>query len=163
MPVLYSCRSHLVAWVKRCWKEINARAIIWGNTVLIYCNTAVRGLTDSYICTSPKGAQCPKECADISVKPRVCPCYNIYVTLSVLMYSIAHNSIASKVLDGKILPHQSQVSGAEEKMQWLKMQVTILNNRKLHWSFLKTNYIWVKRRKLVKNFLNNKSEYVWIL
>ena len=45
------------------------------------------------------------------------------------MYSIAHNSIASKVLDGKMLLHQSQVSEAEEKMQWLKMQVTILNNR----------------------------------
>ena len=42
------------------------------------------------------------------------------------MYSIAHNSIANKVLDGKILPHQSQVSEAEEKMQWLKTQVTIL-------------------------------------
>ena len=31
---------------------------------------------------TPNGAQCLKESADILVKPRVQPCYNIYVILS---------------------------------------------------------------------------------
>ena len=30
---MHSCRSRLVAGVKSCWKEINARTIIWDNTV----------------------------------------------------------------------------------------------------------------------------------
>ena len=48
--------------------------------VLICCNTATKGLSD--ICTTPEGAWRPRESADISVKPRVRPCYNIYVTFS---------------------------------------------------------------------------------
>ena len=58
---------------------------------LIYCNRAVRGLTDIIICMTPEGMQHPREGADISVKLRTCPCYNIYVTLSIAVYSIAHN------------------------------------------------------------------------
>ena len=58
---------------------------------LIYCNTAARGLTDVRIRTTPEGAQHPRESADISVKPQACPCYNIYVTLSVIVFSAACN------------------------------------------------------------------------
>ena len=50
---------------------------------------ATRGLTD--IRTTPKGAQRPRESADISVKPRARLCYNIYVTLSIVVYSAARN------------------------------------------------------------------------
>ena len=37
-----------------------------------------------------EGAQRLRESADISVKPRARPCYNIYVTLSMVLYSFAH-------------------------------------------------------------------------
>ena len=39
----------------------------------------------------PEDAQCPRESADIPVNPRARPCYKIYVTLSLVVYSIAHN------------------------------------------------------------------------
>ena len=32
------CLSHLVAWVKNCWKKINTQAIIRGNTVYSFYN-----------------------------------------------------------------------------------------------------------------------------
>ena len=38
----------------------------------------------------PEGAQRLRESVDISVKPQARPCYNIYVTLSVVVYSFAH-------------------------------------------------------------------------
>ena len=60
--------------------------------ILIGCNTAARGLTGIYInMYDPEGAQRPRESADISVKPRAHPCYNVYVTFSIVMYCIAHN------------------------------------------------------------------------
>ena len=59
--------------------------------ILIYCNTAARGLTDIY-------ARLPR--ADISVKPRARPCYNIYVTLPKLSCQMcsARDDIVSKSL-----------------------------------------------------------------
>ena len=54
----------------------------------VYCNTAVKGLTYT---NDPEGVQHPRESADISVKPLARPCYKIYVTLSLVMYSIAPN------------------------------------------------------------------------
>ena len=39
----------------------------------------------------PEGMQRPRESADISVKPRARPCYNIYVTLSLVACCIALN------------------------------------------------------------------------
>ena len=54
--------------------------ILYTASTLISCNTAARGLTDIYT-QDPEGAQHPRESADISVKPRACPCYNVYVTL----------------------------------------------------------------------------------
>ena len=58
--------------------------------ILIYSNTAARGLTD-IMRTTPEGTHHPRKCADISVKPQAHPCYNIYVTLSIVVYSIARN------------------------------------------------------------------------
>ena len=57
--------------------------------LLIYCNTAARGLTDIY-------ARLPR--ADISVKPRARPCSNIYVTLSIIVYSAARNYLGITTL-----------------------------------------------------------------
>ena len=75
------------------------------SVTLICYNTAVRGLTDIYIyiCTTPEGAQRQRESANISVKPRARPCYNIYVTppnLPCLMCS-ACDDIVSKSLIAK--------------------------------------------------------------
>ena len=47
-------------------------------------------LTDIYG-QSQGDIQHPRESADISVKPRAHPCYNINVTLSIVVYSIACN------------------------------------------------------------------------
>ena len=41
--------------------------------------------------TTFKGAQHPRESTDISVKLQARPCYNIYVTLSIVVYSINGN------------------------------------------------------------------------
>ena len=38
-----------------------------------------------------KGAQRPRERVDLSVKPQAHPCYNIHVTLSIVVYSTALN------------------------------------------------------------------------
>ena len=48
--------------------------------------------------TTPKGAQRPRESADISVKPLARPCYNIYVTLSIVVYSTARNYLGITTL-----------------------------------------------------------------
>ena len=53
-----------------------------------------------------------------------------------------HTNVVSKVLCGKTLPYQPQVSEAEEKTQWLKTKVNASNNvvipnlqtRPDHWS-----------------------------
>lgn len=57
--------------------------------VLIYCNMAVKGLTDVY--TWFPRAQRLKKSLDMSVKPQACLCYDIYVALSIVAYSMAHN------------------------------------------------------------------------
>ena len=45
-----------------------------------------------YALYTPKDSQRhPRESTDISVKHRARPCYNIYVTLSIVVYSAAHN------------------------------------------------------------------------
>ena len=52
----------------------------------------------------PKGAQRPRESADISVKPRVRPCYNDYVTFSkaLLLCSACNDrDVVSKILRSK--------------------------------------------------------------
>ena len=41
--------------------------------------------------TTFKGTQHPRESVDISVKSQARPCYNIYVTLSIVVYSIDRN------------------------------------------------------------------------
>ena len=51
----------------------------------------MRGLTDIYSQLTPEGAQRPRKSVDISVKPQAHPCYNIYVTPSIVMYSAARN------------------------------------------------------------------------
>ena len=59
----------------------------------------------------PEGTQHPRESADISVKPQVQPCYNIYVTFSkALSLCSACNArdIVSKILHRK--------TEAEEKL-----------------------------------------------
>ena len=38
---------------------------------------------------TPEDVQHPKESADISVKPQAHSCYNIYVALSIVVYSAA--------------------------------------------------------------------------
>ena len=48
-----------------------------------------RGLT--YICITPEGMQQLRESVDISVMPPACLCYNIFVTLCIIVYSIACN------------------------------------------------------------------------
>ena len=45
-----------------------------------------------------QGYTTPVERADISVKPRVYPCYHIYVTLSIVVYSTAHNYLGITAL-----------------------------------------------------------------
>ena len=58
---------------------------------LIYCNTAVRGLTDIYYTHDSRGRAAPKgECGYIS-KTLSTSVYNIYVTLSIVVYSAARN------------------------------------------------------------------------
>ena len=52
---------------------------------------AARGLTDIIYMHDPEGAQRLRESVDISVKPRVRLCYNIYVTFSIVVYYIACN------------------------------------------------------------------------
>ena len=52
----------------------------------------------------PEGAQRPRESADISVKPRVRPCYNDYVTFSkaLLLCSACNDrDVVSKILRSK--------------------------------------------------------------
>ena len=59
----------------------------------------MRGLTDI-----PKGTQCLRESVDISVKPRVRPCYSIYVTFSKassLCSACKYGDIVSKILYSK--------------------------------------------------------------
>ena len=56
---------------------------------IIYCNMAVRSLTDIYAWSC--GNAVPEgECGYIN-KPGAHPCYNIYVTLLIVMYCIAHS------------------------------------------------------------------------
>ena len=72
--------------------------------LLIYCNTAARDLTDIIIRTIPEGAQHPRESADMSVKPRVRPCYNNYVTFpkALLLCSACNDGyVVSKILHSK--------------------------------------------------------------
>ena len=47
------------------------------------CNTSVRGLTDVHAWLST-------ESMGVLVESQIHPCYNIYVTLSIVVYSIAH-------------------------------------------------------------------------
>ena len=82
--------------------------------------------------TTFKGAQHPRESADISVKPQARLCYNIYVTLSIVVYSIDRNYPGITTLKvryyvcGKMLPHQLHISEAEEKTKWPKTQAIML-------------------------------------
>ena len=62
----YQCMHTLMYYTMKC--------------VLIYCNTAAKGLTDIF--ARFLRALRPRGSVDISVKSRVQPCYNNYVTFS---------------------------------------------------------------------------------
>ena len=84
---------------------------------LKYCNTAARGLTDIIICTTPEGTQCLSESADISIKPQVQPCYNIYVTFSkaLSLCSACNNrDVVSKILQSTTKAEESHGDDVEK-------------------------------------------------
>ena len=72
---------------------------------------------------TPKGVQCPRESVDISVKPPAHPCYNIYVTLSIVMYSIIRNHpgiTMLQVMDYAVKRfHNDLMSQKLRKRQWM--------------------------------------------
>ena len=94
---------------------------------IIYCNIAVRDLTDIYAWS--RGAQRLRGSVDISVKPQACPCYNIYVTLSIVVCCIAHSwrSITTWQVKYYVVIRCHHISItfqklSEEKMRWLNTQ-----------------------------------------
>ena len=56
---------------------------------LIGCNTAARALTDTD--AQSQGCAALEGSVNISVKPQAHPCYNLHVTLSIVVYGITHN------------------------------------------------------------------------
>ena len=61
------------------------------------------------------------------IETQVRPCYKIYVTLSIVVYSIAHSYPGiTTLLCGKKLPHLSYVSAYEENVKWPEMPVISL-------------------------------------
>ena len=59
-----------------------------------------------------------------SVLQHLCNTFNSCVQYNFQLHR--NNNVASKVLCGKMLPYQPNVSEAKEKTEWLKMQAIML-------------------------------------
>ena len=120
---------------------------------------AARGLIDNYIHKTLEGMQHLTESKDISVKPWLCPCY--IITLSIIMFSNARNypTLKSKALHSERLYHISLMSQKPRKRQngWNASDNAIISLQALALEFKSSHAHWL----IVYSNMLEKCWMVW--